>query len=84
MSFYAIILDRPDAAAWEAIPNLWPDHLIEDERFALISAENAVTAKIAEQIGIGADGAAGIVIQMDFYAGFTSSSVVEWIAKPRG
>ncbi len=83
MSFYVIILDTPNEAAWETIQEHWPDHLISDSRLAFISAENAVTAKIADQIGINADGAHGIVIQMDFYGGYTSSSIVEWISKQR-
>ena len=83
MSLYAIILNAPNEAAWAAIPEHWPDHLISDDRLAFVSAENALTAKIAEQIGIGADGASGIVIQMDFYGGYTSSSVVEWVARQR-
>ncbi len=83
MSLYAIMLDRPNAAAWKAIPQHWPIHLLADDRLALISAENAVTAKIAEQVGIGPDGAAGIVVQMNYYAGHTNSAVAEWVAKNR-
>ena len=83
MSIYMILLDEPDEGAWETIPEHWSDHLIFDDRLAFISAENAVTAKIAEQIGIGPDGANGMVIQMDYYAGRTSTSIVEWLAKAR-
>ena len=84
MSIYIVLLDEPNEAAWEGIREHWPDHLIFDDRKAFISAENALTAKIAEQIGIGPDGATGIVIQMDYFSGRTSNTVVEWISKNRG
>ena len=83
MSLYAIVLDAPSGGPWEAIPLHWPDHLIVDDRLAFVSAENAVTANIAEQAGIGPDGAAGIVIQMDFFSGHTRSSIAEWVSRRR-
>ena len=84
MSIYLILLDEPSEAAWQATREHWPDHLIADDRHAFISAENALTANIADQIGIGPDGATGIVIQMDYFAGRTSNTIVEWISKNRG
>ncbi len=81
MSIYAIVLNRPDEAAWEKVQSGWESHHILDDRLAFISAENALTADIAAQVGISSTGASGIVIQMDFYAGHTSMSFVEWISK---
>ena len=83
MSIYMILLDEPNEGAWEEIPKRWEDHLIFDDRLAFVSAENTVTGKIAEQIGIGPDGATGIVTQMDFFSGRTSTLIVEWLAKNR-
>ena len=50
---------------------------------AFISAENTVTADAAEKVGIGAEGPTGMVVQMDFFAGSSSSALAEWIAKNR-
>lgn len=84
MALYLIILDKPAAGPWEAIPEHWPDHLIIDDRVAYISADSkTLTANIAEKVGIGPEGPAGVVVQMDFFAGFSSSSLAEWISKNR-
>lgn len=83
MTIYAIILNESDATAWGNVRETWPDHLIADDRLAFVSADNTVTSKISEAVGIGPDTARGIVIQMEFYAGHTSGTIVEWLAKRR-
>ena len=81
MSLYAIILNAPDEEVWKNVRAKWPKNYVFDERVAFISAEDALTADVARDAGIGAEGANGIAIQMDFYSGRTSSSLVEWISK---
>lgn len=83
MSFYAIILNRPDEDAWETVRSSWDLHFILDDRLAFILAENVLTADIAKKVGISSDGVSGIVIQMDYFSGHTSGSLVEWISKNR-
>ena len=83
MSLYAILLNEPSEAAWKKVKETWPKNHVFDDRLALISTDNVLTADVARDAGIGADGASGIVIQMDFYSGHTSSTLVEWISKNR-
>lgn len=84
MSIYAIILNSPNGDAWAKLQETWPDHHIFDDRLAFISANNALTKDISTKVGIGAEGdARGVVIQMDYFSGHTSASLVEWINKNR-
>ncbi len=81
MALYAIILNAPNQEAWTKVQETWPQHHFLDDRLAFVSVENALTADIARDAGIGADGARGIVIQMDYFHGHTTSTLVEWISK---
>ncbi len=83
MPLYAILLNEPNESAWDKVRETWPKHYVFDNRLALISTENVLTADVARDAGIGADGVSGIVMQMDFYSGHTSSTLVEWISKNR-
>ena len=82
MSLYVIILDRPEPKVWETVKQTWPvpAHHIHDERVAFVKDDTRLTAEVKETVGI-TSGTAGIVIQADYYSGFTSSSLVEWLAK---
>lgn len=82
MSTFLIILDRPDKEAWEKIKNDWPapNHHIHDDRIAFVVDGTLLTADISEKVGIGSE-MGGIVSQIDFYSGHTSSSLVEWLKK---
>ena len=84
MALYAIFLNEPSDDEWAQVREAWQTHHIFDDRLAFISADNALTAEVAKASGIGADDASGIVIQMDFYSGHTSTSLVEWISKHHG
>ena len=84
MALYAIVLNEPNDDAWAQVRETWPIHHIFDDRLAFISADNALTAEVSKASGIGAEGTSGIVMQMDFYSGHTSTSLVEWISKHRG
>ena len=56
---YMIVLDAPNDGAWQAIRTHWADHLIADSRLAFVRAEHTVSRTVADQIGIGPDGARG-------------------------
>ena len=81
MSLYVIILNHSNATVWQNVRAEWPQHHIMDDRIAFVSADNTLTADIARAAGIGPDEASGIVVQMDYFSGHTSSSLVEWISK---
>ncbi len=82
MALYAIILNGPSDHAWTKVRETWPAHLIFDDRVAFISVDNALTSEISKEIGMGREEEiSGIVIQMDYYSGHTSASLVEWIRK---
>ena len=84
MTLYAIVLNNSNAIAWENVREKWPTHHIFDDRVAFISTENALTSDIAQQAGIsGETDIRGVVIQMDYFSGHTSASLVEWISKNR-
>ena len=83
MSIYAILLNEPNEAAWEKVREKWAAHHVLDDRLAFVSAENAMTADVARDVGIGSGGALGIVVQMDFYAGHTTGDFIEWLSKHR-
>lgn len=78
---YAIILDKPNETAWDNVRQIWPRHYIADERVAYVVSENELTAAVAEKAGIKADGLNGVVIQMDYFSGFSSSALAEWVSK---
>lgn len=84
MSLYAIILDQPNETVWKKVRANWPKHFILDERVAYIKAEDALTGGIAQEAGIVADGAAGVVIQLIYFGGRTDGSLVEWMNKNSG
>ena len=82
MALYAIVLDKPSDHAWTKLRETWSAHHIRDDRVAFISADNALTSEISEEVGIGAENnISGIVVQMDYYSGHTAASLVEWIRK---
>ena len=83
MSIYMILLKRPSEEAWAAISEHWPDHLLFDDQMAFISAENEVSTKVAERIGIGMEGIRGMVMRTDYFAGTAHSAIVEWVSKQR-
>ena len=83
MSLYAIVLNEPDEAAWEKIREAWPAYHIFDNRLAFISADDALTADVSRDTGIGSESAKGIVIQMDCFSGHTAGPLVEWTSKHR-
>ena len=82
MAIYLIVLDRPNNGAWEKVKNNWPapNHFIHDDRVAVILDDKLLTSDVSEKVGIG-NGVSGIVSQMDFYSGHTSSRFVEWLKK---
>ncbi len=84
MPLYAIILDKPDEGTWTNVRAKWPKNFVLDNRLAFISADDVLTFEIARDAGIGAEGASGIVIQMDFFSGRTNASLVEWVSKNSG
>ena len=84
MAFFAIVLFRPNDVAWKKITTEWGDRsFIVNNRFAIISSEDMqLTADIAKRAGIGKDSdSSGLVIQMDYYSGTGSNSLVEWMEK---
>ena len=84
MTLYAIVLNSSNDDAWANVREMWPTHHIFDDRVAFISTDNALTSDIAKQAGIvGETDIRGIVIQMDYFSGHTSASLVEWISKNR-
>ena len=85
MSLYAVILTRPSEDAWAAVRREWEGkHHIVDDRLAVLKDDNALTSDIASELGMNAEGdSRGIVTQMDYFAGRTTTSLVEWINKNR-
>ena len=81
MTLYAIILNEPDEGTWSKVRETWPKNHVLDDRVAFIDTENALTSDIARDAGIDEGGANGLVIQMDYFAGHTRTSLVEWISK---
>ncbi len=83
MLLYAIILEEPSEEAWSKVATYWPYHFFCDERFAIVKGESTeLTQEISDKVGIGVDkGISGLVIQMDYYAGAGSKSLIEWINK---
>lgn len=82
MALYAIILHRPSDHAWTKVRKTWPKHHFLDGRVAFISAENALTGEVSKEVGIGEENQiSGLVIQMDYYTGYTNSGLVEWTSK---
>ena len=85
MALYAIVLNGPSDHAWTQVRETWPKHHFLDERVALISVDEVLTKDISDAVGIGAEHQiSGLVIQMDYFAGHTDASLVEWISKNRG
>ena len=82
MKIFTVVLDRPNETLWANLKSNWPEaHYIHDDRVAFVVDEDTrLTAEIAKSIGI-ADGKSGLVIQMDYLSGHTTSSLVEWINK---
>lgn len=85
MTIFAIVLNSPEESAWAKVRQTWDNHLVFDDRLAFISADGkTLTQDIADQIGMtAASKVSGVVIQMDYFAGLTSASVVEWVNKNR-
>ena len=82
MAFYVVVLSKPAEQAWENVKQKFPTHYILDDRTAFIKKEDALTADIAKEIGIGAGVTDdGIVVQMDYYSGRTNQNLVEWVNK---
>ena len=84
MTIYAVILYDQDSNAWKNIAKEWPDrHFIVDDRLAFIkSSETELTKTISKRVGIDTDSEmSGIVIQLDYYSGTGSNSLVEWMQK---
>lgn len=82
MALYVVILDSENGDVWNRIREEWPaDHHIFDSRVALIRAKNELTSSISKKVGISSGGANGFVVQMDYFAGYTKTSLVEWISK---
>ena len=82
MPLYIIVLDQENPELWEKVKTNWPapNHHIHDERVAFVRDDKSLTSDIAKTIGIQKD-AAGLVSQADYYSGFTSSPLVEWLGK---
>ena len=82
MPLYMIVLDEENSELWESVETNWPapNHHIHDKRVAFVRDDKSLTSDIAKTIGIQKN-ASGIVTQADYYSGFASSSLVEWLGK---
>ena len=87
MSTFAVYLHQPDAGAWEAIRQNWPNrHFILDERVAFVAPEGIVlTSDVAKTVGVAtdADSRLGIVLEISAYFGFDRNDLWEWLSKVR-
>ena len=84
MYTYAIILDKVSSKAWDNVKSNWPENPhIADDRLAFVSSDRTtMTGDVSRNVGIGSDpDTAGIVVQMDYYAGSTFGKTVEWRSK---
>ena len=82
MPTFVVILDEESPEAWDNIRNNWPapKHYIHNKHIAYIREDTKLTAEVADTVGIGKD-MLGIVYQVVYRSGFTSSSLVEWLEK---
>ncbi len=81
MTIYVISLDQPSGSAWETVKAKWPDSYLHNDHIAFVQDDNKrLTSEIADDMGIGSD-LSGMIIQLDYYSGFTSSPLVEWLGK---
>ena len=85
MPLYVLILDTENSTVWENVKKNWPApaHHIHDERVAFINDDKLLTGDISEKAGIKKE-SPGIVAKIDYYSGFTSSKLVEWLSKYNG
>ncbi len=81
MAVYAIMLDSPGEKSWAAIKEKWPGAYVHKDKFAFVADDGTrLTKEIAEEAGIGS-GREGMVIQLDYYYGFSDPTLVEWLRK---
>ena len=82
MPLYIIVLDYPEPKVWDSVRQNWPspNHHIHDDRVAFVKDDIRLTAEVKDTAGIEA-GAGGIVVQADYYSGYTATPLVEWLAK---
>ena len=84
MNIYAVILNEPDADAWDRLKEAWPSaHYILTDRIAFIgSASVTLTEMISETVGLNEDHEVlGLVVQLDDYFGYNNPSLWEWMHK---
>lgn len=85
MHLFAIILNEPNADAWDNVEKIWPGiqhHIVNDHTALIAIPEQTLTRDIADAVGMNKEGAVlGFVIDAASRAGYSSSAVVEWMKK---
>ncbi len=86
MSLYVLILDTENSTIWDNVKEYWPSpsHHIHDDRVAFIKDDKLLTGEISDKAGIKKEGSPGIVVQIEYYSGFSSLQLVEWLDKQSG
>ena len=81
MAIFSVLLDNPDQEIWNTIKRKWPKAHFHNDYVAFLSdGGDQLTAKIHEKAGIGPEHS-GIVVQVNYYSGFTDPVLVEWLQK---
>ena len=80
-TIFAVVLDSPTPEAWESIKMRWPEAHIHKNAIAFVPDDvSRMTKEIADEAGIG-ENLEGIVIQLDYFYGYTDDVLAEWIRK---
>ena len=81
MSVFAVVLIEPTDESIELLQTHYPDHYEVASNVFLVSSDE-LTKQVSKNIGIGADGADGVVFRLNHaYAGYTSRDTWEWLSK---
>lgn len=74
-------LTPPSETSWDEIKRNWPSAYVHRNTVAFVTDDGSkLTQEIADTAGI-SDAREGIVIQLDYYSGYTDSTLVEWLSK---
>ncbi|MCY4218030.1 MAG: hypothetical protein OXE56_01990 [Gammaproteobacteria bacterium] len=86
MNICVVFLNKPNAGCWQNVSDNWPNghHFILTDHMAFVASENiTTTAEISDKVGIGENGALGIVFDLGAYNGYNRGELWEWINKVR-
>lgn len=80
---YIIILQEPNADAWQQVKDVWDHHYIVSETMAMIAVDKSVLAReITDALGMDMTaGCAGFVLEYTWWYGYWDRDLMRWMNK---